>query len=76
MNEQPSSNLDEAIDLQKLMSKVKRDKRWIYRGSFTTPPALEGVLWHVIDDVQFIPQETLDKFLSSKSTHPRGDNRC
>jgi carbonic anhydrase len=42
---------DNDIDLQKLMGKVNRNKRWIYRGSFTTPPAAEGVFWNVIDDV-------------------------
>lgn len=49
--ENEKQNPDECIDLQKMMSQVNRERRWIYRGSFTTPPALEGVLWNVIDDV-------------------------
>jgi len=53
---------DDAINLMGIMSKVKLDKRWVYRGSFTTPPALEGVFWNVIDDVFYIKPKTLDLF--------------
>jgi len=44
------------------MARVNREKRWIYRGSFTKPPCLEGVLWNIIDDIQFIKPETLALF--------------
>ena len=67
---------EEGIDLQSLMARVNLDKRWVYRGSFTTPPALEGVMWNVIDDVHFIKPKTLEMFMESQHDHPRGDNRC
>jgi carbonic anhydrase len=67
---------DEGIDLQRLMGRVNLDKRWVYRGSFTTPPAIEGVLWNVLDDVHFIKPETLELYLESRHDHPKGDSRC
>ena len=39
------------IDLEGLLSRVNFEKRWIYRGSFTTPPCLEGVLFNIVDDI-------------------------
>ena len=71
-----NSQVKDGIDLEALMSRVDRQKRWIYRGSFTTPPLLEGVLWNVIDDIQYIKPETLKLFLERKPNHPRGDRRC
>ena len=41
----------ENIDLQALIERVNFDKRWVYRGSFTSPPCIEGVFWHIIDDI-------------------------
>ena len=48
---QHKNDLAEGIDLHELLSRVDFRKRWLYRGSFTTPPLLEGVLWHIVDDV-------------------------
>lgn len=64
------------IDLQGLLSRINFEKRWIYRGSFTTPPCTEGVLWNIVDDVQYLKSKTLRLFLNSNFKHPRGDNRC
>lgn len=57
--------LEDGIDLQGLMGNVNLDKRWVYRGSLTTPPALEGVLWNIVDDVQYIKPKTLELYLES-----------
>lgn len=67
---------DRGLDLQKLLSYIDFSKRWIYRGSFTSPPCLEGVLWQVIDDVQYMNERTLQLFKNSRFNHPRSDHRC
>ena len=67
---------NENIDLQGLMERVNFEKRWVYRGSFTSPPCIEGVFWHIIDDVLPISQETLDLYNRSNANHARGDHRC
>jgi len=64
------------LDLQRLLSYVDFSKRWIYRGSFTSPPCLEGVLWQVVDDVQYMNERTLQLFKNSRFNHPRSDHRC
>ena len=69
-------NVIDGIDLQSLLSRVNFEKRWVYRGSFTTPPALEGVMWNIIDDVQYMKSKTLRLFKNSNFQHPRGDSRC
>lgn len=67
---------ENGLNLQNLMSRVNLEKRWIYRGSFTTPPCLEGVLWNIVDDIMYIKPTTLEKFVESKRFHERGDARC
>ena len=47
-------DLHGGIDIQSILERVNFEKRWIYRGSFTAPPCLEGVLWNVVDDVQYM----------------------
>lgn len=76
VNPESTQEADTSIDLQALLGKVNRGKRWIYRGSFTTPPCTEGVLWNVVDDVLLIKPETVDLFMKSQKNHERGDNRC
>ena len=66
----------DSIDLQALLDRVNFEKRWVYRGSFTSPPCIEGVFWHIIDDVLPINQETLNLFLRKNNHHSRGDHRC
>mmetsp|Transcript_11266 Transcript_11266/g.18961 ORF Transcript_11266/g.18961 Transcript_11266/m.18961 type:complete len:119 (-) Transcript_11266:197-553(-) len=64
------------IDLQDLLSRVNFENRWLYKGSFTTPPATEGVLFNIIDDIQYVSQSTVDMYRKGKFNHARGDLRC
>ena len=72
----PDDMGNRGLDLQRLLSHVDFRKRWIYRGSFTSPPCTEGVLWQVIDDVQVMNERTLQLFKNSRFSHPRSDHRC
>jgi len=65
-----------AIDLQGLLNRVNFQNRWVYKGSFTSPPCSEGVLWQVIDDVQYMKPGTLDLIKQSRFSHDRSDLRC
>ena len=38
------------------------NKRFVFRGSLTTPPYTEGLLWTVLPEVVKIQQETIDLF--------------
>ena len=60
---------DNGLQLENLMGRVNLEKRWIYRGSFTTPPCLEGVLWNIIDDIMYISPKTVEKFNESRRDH-------
>jgi hypothetical protein len=42
------------------MKSIDMSKRWVYKGSLTTPPCERFVLWNVIDKVYPISQETVD----------------
>lgn len=64
------------IDLMPLLDRINFEKRWLYRGSFTTPPCTEGVLFNIIDDVQYILPETLELYRESRSGEEIGDHRC
>ena len=60
-----SSKKDYSVDLinfGSVMSAVDSTKRWVYKGSKTTPPCDTGVYWNVLSTVYPISQEALDNF--------------
>ena len=54
-----------------LMMMVNTDKRWVYKGSVTTPPCGQSVYWNVVSTVYPIKQAHLDLF---KAQLGRGEN--
>jgi carbonic anhydrase len=47
---------------------INFDKRYMYRGSLTTPPYTELLFWTVIPEVIPIKSSTRDMFLWSRHT--------
>ena len=64
------------VDLESLVKRFDFTHRWVYRGSFTTPPCKENVLWNVVDDIQPISMKALKMYQMKNRDHHRGDMRC
>lgn len=47
-----------------LMMMANFNKRWVYKGSVTTPPCLTNVYWNVLSTIYPIKQEHVDAFKS------------
>mmetsp|Transcript_19813 Transcript_19813/g.19818 ORF Transcript_19813/g.19818 Transcript_19813/m.19818 type:complete len:219 (+) Transcript_19813:224-880(+) len=67
------------IDLQLLIPK-DRMELYLYEGSLTTPPLLQGVLWFLMSNLYSISIEQLDFFRQNWSHNPnfangKGNNR-
>lgn len=45
-----------------LMNMVATDRRWVYKGSLTTPPCTESIYWNVVAKVYPIKPAHLDAF--------------
>ena len=41
-----------------------------------TPPLAEGVLWHIVDDVQYVSERALQLYNISRADSEKGDHRC
>lgn len=58
---------DEVVDFNEEFFKfLDMNKRFVYRGSLTTPPYSEPLLWNVLPDVVVISQKTLRYFGGDK----------
>ena len=51
------------IDLNKFVQLLQFNRRWTYKGSLTTAPFTEGILWNILEHVIPLRQSTLDLFL-------------
>ena len=49
-----------------LMQMVDMGKRWVYKGSVTTPPCARFVYWNVLSTIYPVSEETVQKFLSKQ----------
>ena len=47
-----------------LMEMVNSNKRWIYKGSVTTPPCATFVYWNVLSTIYPVSQKHLDLFVN------------
>jgi hypothetical protein len=45
-----------------MMQLMDLNNRWVYRGSFTTPPCLRFVYWNVLTTIYPISKRHLDQF--------------
>lgn len=60
-----------------MMEVLSFNKRWIYKGSMTTPPCEKFVYWNILTKIYPISQANLDKFklrLGSMGDMPEGGN--
>ena len=69
-NPTPSSVIVPKVPYGDLMMMVDMAKKFVYKGSVTTPPCSTYVYWNVLRNVYPIPEEFVDQF---KNQLKRGD---
>ena len=52
----------EQVKLGELMSVVDAKNRWVYQGSFTSPPCTTGVYWNIVRSVLPLKTKHLEYF--------------
>ena len=61
-NPKPEEVITSGVPYGQLMHMVASDRRFIYKGSLTTPPCTESVYWNVLSHVYPIKVKHLDAF--------------
>lgn len=55
-----------------LMEMVDSNKRWMYKGSVTTPPCATFVYWNVLSTIYPVSQKHLDLFVNNQLNKGEG----
>lgn len=56
----------EEVNVGTLVEAVDLNKRWMYRGSLTTPPCTQFVLFNVLSTVYPVKQKFVDQFVTQQ----------